>query len=599
MSWSLSDSDESTNPSLSPHGERQYEEEEDCTGETSRIEQGRGSSGGQASTSGSGDSSGGQARPLGSRGQGSGDETGHRGGKQKRSAKEDQRPECQYGRQCYRKNPAHFQQYRHPVDSSSDEEKSSPPHKKLKTGSPSAASSSSSSSSSSTHTADPGPYTFYLTKVSGIAAKFNQTGAMHITDILSAEKGKLLASAQFNYMIDIPWLIQQYPKEAREKPLLIVHGDSGLSKVKLQEDAHRFSNIQLCQARLEIMYGTHHSKMMFLLYDDGLRIAIHTANLIHQDWHQKTQGVWLSPCFPKLPEGSAPTDGDSSTHFKSDLLAYLAAYRKSTLEEWRKHIQEHDMSQARVHIVASVPGRHQGGSKNHWGHLKLRQVFQARGPPADLVKGWPVIGQFSSIGSLGADAQKWLCGEWLSSLATFRGKPSLMLGSRQPQLQLIYPSVNNVRSSLEGYPAGGSLPYSISTARKQPYLNKFLHQWSASARGRTRASPHIKTYTRTSPDCTRLAWFLVTSANLSKAAWGALEKNGAQLMIRSYEIGVLFLPQDFGEDTTFAVNTSCSEPFPIPYDLPPLPYGTNDQPWVVDIPYVNKPDSHGCVWQPS
>lgn len=35
------------------------------------------------------------------------------------------------------------------------------------------------------------------------------------------------------------------------------------------------------------------------------------------------------------------------------------------------------------------------------------------------------------------------------------------------------------------------------------------------------------------------------SANLSKAAWGALEKNGTQLMIRSYELGVLFLPAAF------------------------------------------------------
>lgn len=35
------------------------------------------------------------------------------------------------------------------------------------------------------------------------------------------------------------------------------------------------------------------------------------------------------------------------------------------------------------------------------------------------------------------------------------------------------------------------------------------------------------------------------SANLSKAAWGALEKNGTQLMIRSYELGVLFLPSAF------------------------------------------------------
>lgn len=34
------------------------------------------------------------------------------------------------------------------------------------------------------------------------------------------------------------------------------------------------------------------------------------------------------------------------------------------------------------------------------------------------------------------------------------------------------------------------------------------------------------------------------SANLSKAAWGALEKKGTQLKIRSYEIGVLFTSKD-------------------------------------------------------
>ena len=32
------------------------------------------------------------------------------------------------------------------------------------------------------------------------------------------------------------------------------------------------------------------------------------------------------------------------------------------------------------------------------------------------------------------------------------------------------------------------------------------------------------------------------SANLSKAAWGGFEKKGTQLRIRSYEIGVLLLP---------------------------------------------------------
>jgi tyrosyl-DNA phosphodiesterase-1 len=38
----------------------------------------------------------------------------------------------------------------------------------------------------------------------------------------------------------------------------------------------------------------------------------------------------------------------------------------------------------------------------------------------------------------------------------------------------IYPSVENVRLSLEGYSAGGSLPYGKETAKKQPYLNNYL-----------------------------------------------------------------------------------------------------------------------------
>lgn len=40
-----------------------------------------------------------------------------------------------------------------------------------------------------------------------------------------------------------------------------------------------------------------------------------------------------------------------------------------------------------------------------------------------------------------------------------------------------------------------------------------------------------------------LEWFLLTSANLSQAAWGVSEKNSSQLYIKSFEIGVLFLPQ--------------------------------------------------------
>ena len=54
--------------------------------------------------------------------------------------------------------------------------------------------------------------------------------------------------------------------------------------------------------------------------------------------------------------------------------------------------------------------------------------------------------------------------------------------------------------------------------------------------------PHIKTFARYSNDFSKLYWFLLTSSNLSKAAWGKYEKNETQIHVMSYEIGVLFIP---------------------------------------------------------
>ncbi|KAG9481782.1 hypothetical protein GDO78_010809 [Eleutherodactylus coqui] len=412
------------------------------------------------------------------------------------------------------------------------------------------------------------PFRFYLTKVTGIKPKYN-TGALHIKDILSPLFGTLVSSVQFNYCIDVPWLVKQYPEEFRNKLLLIVHGEKRESKTRLHEAAHPYENIQLCQARLDMAFGTHHTKMMLLLYEEGLRVVIHTSNLIHDDWYQKTQGIWLSPLYPRLPEGSSSLAGESLTNFRADLVAYLSSYNSPSLKEWIDIIKQHDLSETRVYLVGSTPGRYQGNDKEKWGHFRLRKILREKCSPIAGMESWPVIGQFSSIGSMGSDQSKWLHSEFSESMKTLGKAVKTLLHSENP-LQLIYPSVDNVRTSLEGYPAGGSLPYGIQTAQKQPWLHTYFHKWKAETSGRSRAMPHIKTYMRVSPDYSELMWFLVTSANLSKAAWGSLEKNGTQLFIRSYELGVLFLPSAF-------VN----------------------RPWVWNIPYVNAPDSHGNIWCPS
>lgn len=442
-------------------------------------------------------------------------------------------------------------------------------------------------------------YRFYLNKVTGLDKRYN-TGALHIKDVLSPLFGTLKESAQFNYCFDIAWMVQQYPPEFRDKPVLIVHGDKREAKARLLQQAQPYTHIHFCQAKLDIAFGTHHTKMMLLWYEEGFRVVILTSNLIRADWYQKTQGMWMSPLYPRLPAGSAEVEGESPTMFKRDLLEYLAAYRAPELSDWLQRIREHDLSETRVYLIGSTPGRYVGSNMEKWGHLRLRKLLHDHTQPISNEQKWSVICQFSSIGSMGLDKTKWLAGEFQRTLTTL-GRSSVR---PDPPVHLVYPSVEDVRTSLEGYPAGGSLPYSIQTAQRQLWLHSYFHRWQAEASGRSNAMPHIKTYMRASPDFTQLAWFLVTSANLSKAAWGALEKNNTQIMVRSYELGVLYLPSAFNM-TSFPVETnpfpatSPSTSFPVPFDLPPTPYSGKDQPWIWNIPYSQAPDTHGNIWVPS
>lgn len=71
----------------------------------------------------------------------------------------------------------------------------------------------------------------------------------------------------------------------------------------------------------------------------------------------------------------------------------------------------------------------------------------------------------------------------------------------------------------------------------------FNSQWKFDSAGRTKAMPHIKSYTRISPDGTKIPWFVLTSANLSKGAWGSTAKTGLSHFITNYEAGVVFMPK--------------------------------------------------------
>ena len=108
-------------------------------------------------------------------------------------------------------------------------------------------------------------------------------------------------------------------------------------------------------------------------------------------------------------------------------------------------------------------------------------------------------------------------------------------------MAVVYPTEENIRTSSQGWGGGSCLPYNSNTHAKQPWLQRHLHEWRSGVR--STAMPHIKSYTRLNEDASAAQYLLLTSANLSKAAWGQLQKQGSQLFIRSYEAGVLLLPK--------------------------------------------------------
>ncbi|KAG2424634.1 hypothetical protein HXX76_014359 [Chlamydomonas incerta] len=316
-----------------------------------------------------------------------------------------------------------------------------------------------------------------------------------------------------------------------------------------------------------------------------------------QDFPLKSAAAARAAAATAAAGGAAATPATSLPPPPSPFEAYLVSYLRALgmppamAGPVLAAVVAADFSAARGALVASVPGYHRGAAAMAaWGHVRLRRLLEAVPLPAGFRGGAAALGAaggegggagggggeggggqaggegaqeglFIQCSSMGSFQQEWLVDEFGGALAaTLRRQPAAPLGARpasgsgisSPQrpsgppgsgplpLSVVWPAVSEVRNSLEGWFAGVSIPGPAKNVRK-PFMGRYYCTWGGEAAGRQRAMPHIKTYGRYSGR--QLAWLLLTSHNLSQAAWGALQKGGSQLMVRSYELGVLITPQ--------------------------------------------------------
>ncbi|XP_060864486.1 probable tyrosyl-DNA phosphodiesterase [Metopolophium dirhodum] len=427
------------------------------------------------------------------------------------------------------------------------------------------------------------PYRIFMTPISCDPGTHTEESTLSFAELLDKSLGDLTESLHLNFMVELGWLFAQYfitDQRGKNMTLLYERCNEDIDELHKKK---KLLNVRHKKIINKNAFGHQHSKVSMFAYADGsLRVVVMSANLCEDDWTKYAQGIWVSPKFP-LKEEDNKSDGNSKTDFKIDILRYLNSFREPSLVPWIKKIEKVDFSQANVFFIPSVPGKH---TEPLWGHLYLKNILKKHAClPFCVPSEWPIIAQCSSLGSLGTTDEEWLKSEFVESLSASTYCDDTNTDNDPIPFNLIFPSVNNVLNSWDGALGGICLPYNKILHEKQLWLKKYMCLWMCHSRKRTKAMPHIKTYCRISPCLTEMSWFLMGSANLSKAAWGRKLKSDEQSnFIMAHEAGVLFLPQFLIGSDTFPIDETEPNKFPyfsLPFDLPLAGYSDTDQPWTI------------------
>ncbi|KAJ2959550.1 hypothetical protein NQZ79_g4983 [Umbelopsis isabellina] len=332
------------------------------------------------------------------------------------------------------------------------------------------------------------------------------------------------------------------------------------------------------------------------------------------------QAAYQTPIIPLKSATSTPGILIGSEHgspFERDLLTYFRAYRMQVTDNLCAKLEKYDFSECKAVIIGSTPGYHKGEDMQKWGLKRLQYVLTKKVDiTPECQKNSIVLTQSSSVGKF---TEKWFTEQFSPCMQSCRNS----LNCSTPPVKFIYPTIDEVIRRLYcisfiGIDSAGFLRMAGATYQSlHSWFPRYLCKWAGKVGGRERAMPHYKSYTRMriNKDITSdssendkdarasIAWHLVTSANLSRAAWGDMQKNGSQLHIRHYELGVLIYPDlwEDGQAHILAANHHNTQPLPpkfiseqhptivpvrIPYGLPPAEYTKSDHCWttaVVDV----------------
>jgi tyrosyl-DNA phosphodiesterase 1 len=416
--------------------------------------------------------------------------------------------------------------------------------------------------------------------------------------------------------------------------LFVQRTPKDMPRTKFNKNKHESAN----PTRFLFEYGCHHTKMFLVKYASGrLRVNIHTSNLRQEDIHLKCQGAFIQDFVPKTEDQLYSFE---FSKFEDTLVHYMESYdildkiswthptstapRPNTLrpETLIQHLQTYDFSTAVGVLVPSIPGFHKPDDVEVMGYLKVEKcIIDYCQKKDNSSQGGPIVCQFSSIGALSVPYLAKLFVAWNVGLAGSAPPPK---GIPSTLFKIVWPTFQEIASSVEGPIGGGTVPGRTKNLVK-PFVRDLLCKWNGTLTpnifadigrgggipsrnhtlGKGRNVPHIKTYyqiSRRDPKEEEMDWFVLSSHNLSKAAWGEIQNRrveGEVLAVQHWELGVFVSPKTLGVDCMGPLSEAKGETavrvaatggaamtrttIPLPYRFRPDKYHEDDQFWATDL----------------
>jgi tyrosyl-DNA phosphodiesterase-1 len=322
-------------------------------------------------------------------------------------------------------------------------------------------------------------------------------------------------------------LISQY----KIKTLIVKHSD-GVSKLIEEKSDH----LTFVHPKMDftMKWGKFHSKLIILKFPNFIRIIIPTANLTNCDWYYWGQLLWFQD-FPLKKINGTTSDFEKYLH---KVLETTVGSNYQNSKHYKKlgiNLSDYDLNNTAVDLVASTAGRFSDTHAKDFGVGRLSALTDSYKLRKKFVHKRLIV-QCSSIGRI---KEKFIN----DFKSCFQVKDDLMKPSKT---DILFPSVDFVQSVPMGEELASCLFLENDTFLQHKYkFRKFALKDEYN---------HIKTVWHSklfiacdegdldSNTISDDSIMYFGSHNLSPSAWGNLEKNGQQVSMANYELGVIFNP---------------------------------------------------------